>query len=341
MKVIGYASWPHYMEHIAPIYTALPEEMKGGLYVPFVQMAAVLQERGIDAYPAPPDFDAMARQSVMMVAGVVDLAAAGNHNTILVEHGAGQTYQDTRSGSYAGGKGRDKAGLFLCPNDTVTEKNLFAYPHATAATVGCPRLDDLFSAREWAVRDPRGTIAISFHWDCRVSRESGTAFPYFEKQIVDYVQWAQLCGFQVLGHGHPKAWPQYKAFWESVGVVPVGDWADVAAQTDLLVVDNSSIIFEAAALDIPVVLLNSPKWRKDVEHGLRFWRDAIVGPQVEAGQPINGVDPDTAEMAMARALVANRTYGILPSLERNSTRAAANAVVEWLKGKDGSATEVP
>lgn len=341
MKVIGYASWPHYMEHIAPIYKALPEEIQGGLYVPFVQMAGTLQSRGIDAVPTPPDFDLLARDSVMMIAGVTDLAAAGNKRTVLVEHGAGQTYTDTRSGSYAGGKGRDKVGLFLCPNDTVAEKNLFGYPHAAVETVGCPRLDELYAAREWTVKNPSGTIAISFHWDCRVSKESGTAFPYFQEQIINYVQWAQMCGIEVLGHGHPKAWPQYKAFWESVGVVPVEDWAEVAAQTDLLIVDNSSIVFEAAALDIPVVLLNSPKWRKDVEHGLRFWRDAIVGPQIEAGEPINSVDANTAEMAMARKLVANRTYGILPSLEKNSTRAAAAAVTNWLKGNHGSTTEVP
>ncbi len=269
----AYASQPHYHDHVWPIWSAL-----GSLRGEFVVHRSLDGLRSYDrvgAYP-PPD------KHPIIVAGTPDLMKVAARPTVFVEHGAGQTYPTVHPG-YAGGPGRGRVGLFLCPNETVAEINRRAYPRAVSVVVGSPRVEYLWRRRGDASVTSRGepppggrpVVAISFHFDCRLWPEAEWAFPYYREALT------MLDGFEILGHGHPRAWGALSKFWTSIGVEPVREFTEICERADLYVCDNSSTIFEAAAIGIPVVLLNQPRYRRHLDLGLRFWEWADIGPQVD------------------------------------------------------------
>lgn len=298
MAVSVVASKPHYADHLRPVFDGLP-----------VGTAGVFDTGG-----------RVPKGDRVMVAGWSDLRRVRGRDVVLMEHGAGQSYVGLSHGSYAGGAGRGGVGMFLYPSDAVAEVNRKAYPKAKHVTVGCPRLDVLWQRRQrW---HPTGRVAVSFHWRCGLAPESGTAFDDWRNAVARLV----ADGVDVIGHGHPRMWPELRHWWSDLGVTPMRDWADVVEAADVYVCDNSSTIFEAAAVGLPVVLLNARGWRRDVEHGLRFWSHADVGPNVWPGD-------DLAE-AISWAPLWNRSavagvYDRLPDGSGAATRAAVESVVAW------------
>jgi CDP-glycerol glycerophosphotransferase (TagB/SpsB family) len=87
--------------------------------------------------------------------------------------------------------------------------------------------------------------------------------------------------WHLLGHGHPRLWGRIARRWAELGVERVPEFADVLDRADVFVCDNSSALYEFASTGRPVVVLNTPIYRRDVEHGLRFWSEADVGVQVD------------------------------------------------------------
>jgi hypothetical protein len=74
--------------------------------------------------------------------------------------------------------------------------------------------------------------------------------------------------------------------YRNLGIRIVEKFYDVCDEADVYICDNSSTIFESAAIGKKVILLNSKKYRKDVEHGLRFWSKAGVGVQVDTADTL-------------------------------------------------------
>jgi hypothetical protein len=70
-----------------------------------------------------------------------------------------------------------------------------------------------------------------------------------------------------------------------IEVVPV---ADVRKFANLLICDNSSLMYEMSYLGRNVVALNAPWYRRDVEHGLRFWQ--WRGIQVDTPEELLALD---------------------------------------------------
>ncbi len=317
------ASFRHYAEHLAPIWRELPDDVRGVFMVDSVRLETEMRAQGVDAVaPRRGGGRLIPERDPVMVAGFRDLGWCRDRPVCLVEHGAGQTYSDTVGGSYAGGRGRDRIGLFLVPNDEVRDANLVRYPSARVAVVGCPRLDDLL-----AVRVGGGPVGVTFHWPCQVSTEAGTARVEWWDQVERLVSF----GVDVLGHGHPRDWRNAELRWRKLGVPSEMRWDRVVSTVSVLVADNSSVMFEAAALGVPVVVLNSDGWRKDVEHGRRFWRDHRLGPVLWPGDDlVDGIGRAVAgENSTEREQAVRRVYEVPPSLNRRSSKLAAREVMSW------------
>lgn len=301
-----YASERHYADHLIPIWA----ETGGAFYVE-PRLARWMSER----HPEVPLIVGQPKASLVCVAGFKDLRQLRNARIILVEHGAGQTYQGMDSGSYAGGTGRERVRLFLCPNEQVANHNRVRYIGSRSVAVGSPKLEAL-------PREHSDDIAISFHWDCGLVPETRWAFPHFLRSLGEL---KRRYGSRLIGHGHPRAFNKLQAAYKLYGIEPVEEFSEVCRRASVYVCDNSSTLFEFAALGRPVVLLNAPGYRKDVRHGLRFWDAADIGEQVSApevlGDAIGRALDDPGAYASRREAVTMQVYGNLEGAAQRSAEA--------------------
>lgn len=296
MKVDVIASLPHFWDHLEPVWNALPAHVKGDR---------------VDA--------SVRGDRLTMVSAIRDLRACRGP-VVFAEHGCGLTYTGTTNASYAGGRGRERVALFLCPNQRTADANLATWPDIPAVVVGSPKMDELTGIPTRGNRN----VVFAFHWDCQVVPETRTALPFVRDELVRLVH--EPRGWNMLGHGHPRAWTQTKMMWRQMGVPTIDHFYGAVTYGDVLVGDNSSVLYEWAALGRPVVVVNAPGYRRDVVHGLRFWDD-VPGPQVN--------DPHELEEAILNAL-DHDTWG--PERERitqvvyphlgEATARAVDAIME-------------
>jgi hypothetical protein len=315
-RVDAYASHAHYAEHIRPVWDALPAERRGTFFAP---RGTTWGERVGQAKPR-----------ALIIAGAVDAYRWPRVPLVMVEHGAGQTYHgDPRladSPSYSGGKDLDQVGLFLCPNRVVGENWLARYPSARVAVVGCPKLD----AVRAIARTGRGRVAMTFHWSCPTIPETMPALPHYLPVLRPLAQALGAAGGSLVGHAHPRGVRRAAGTWAAVGVPFEPDGLTVLRQADVLVADNTSLMYEAAALGIPVVALNAPWYRRDVEHGLRFWSH-VPGRQVD--EPDDLIDAVLEAVEDPTAHCALRSAAVTRAYEYHDDRAAGRAarqILDWL-----------
>lgn len=272
IPVSVYASLRHYFDHVAPVADALRSTGSGVL-------------RGVEA-PRGRPWGVPLRQdrrgALWLVASGADAQRIRPAPVIYLEHGAGQSYHGDerarRSGSYAGGEGLEHVVLFLCPNESVADRWRAAYPETPAVVVGSPRLDRW---HRWERFDPtprsrllppaRPRVAVSFHWPNTLCPESQWTLPHYRGELHALAMAVAGAGGELIGHGHPRAWRTLRREWARIGVRPVEDLEQVMAEADVLVVDNSSAGPEFASLGRPIVWLSAPWYRRDVDHGGRFW----------------------------------------------------------------------
>jgi CDP-glycerol:poly(glycerophosphate) glycerophosphotransferase len=320
----AYARRTHYADHIAPIWRALADR---GTFSGTPEVVQHLAAVGIDAVPAATPQGS----GPIIVAGYRDARAVHGRDIVLVEHGAGQTYSETENGSYAGGRGRGGVRLFICPSERVADRNLERYPAARAVAVGCPKMDRWHSGDR---RPSGGAVAIAFHWNATILPETTSAFRHYRRGLRELANSFD----HVIGHGHPRIFSALVPEYERAGIEPVERFDEVLERADVFAVDNSSTLYEFASTDRPVVVLNAPWFRRDVEHGLRFWEMADVGIGVEG--------PDDLVAGISRALedppeVADRRRQIVAEVyaacDGNASRRAADAIAELGGGRwDGT-----
>lgn len=267
-RIAFYAGQPHYWHHLAPVYLSLPEHLRGPVRAQGSALAAA-RSYGLPAKAGLADLPEM-----VVVAGGHDAhLLQGRHRVAHLDHGAGQTYGGDPSHpvahrSYAGGPDLERVELWLCASERVASVWRSAYPRSAAVAVGPTSVQPDLPA------PGTGVAAITFHWPCDLVAEAGTAFHDWSDRLPEM---AQRC--EMIGHAHPRWGTRLRKTYEAAGIEWVADWREVIARADLLIADNTSAIYEWAALRRPVVLLNAARWRPEVEHGLRFW-SAIPGPSL-------------------------------------------------------------
>lgn len=318
MIVDVFSSMPHYRDHLRPIAAALAEQgvEVGPWYSTFGDA---------DTVEMPNAWPDMLRP--IMVASAADALKVAGRPIIHVEHGAGQTYpgDPASSGnmSYAGGNDMPASvALFLTPHDRGARAWREKYTGVAALAVGCPKLDPI--SRRGAHLADRPVVAFTFHWDCQMIPETRSAVADWDPYLHDIVAGLRGRGFVVVGTEHPRWVGKLAARWAELKV-PFVDAREVLEHADVVVADNTSLLYEAALLDVPSVVLNSSHYRKDVAHGLRFW-DAVPGIQID--DPARTIDAvaaaweDSGALRQARAHAAREAYSY-PADGQAAHRAAS------------------
>lgn len=307
MIVSAFASEPHYARHVRPILEALPSEIRG------------------DVHTAPHEVP----PGPVIVGAYRDAHRMAARDLIYVEHGAGQTYSGAdaeQSRSYAGAEGVafESVRLFICPSARVAQ--LWAHEYTTpCAIVGDPSLDA--PLRRFLPAGPEMAVAISFHYDAdKVCPEARSALRQYLPALPGIVHELRRWGWTVLGHSHPRTAGIAATMWAGMGV-PFVDLDEVWARASVYAVDNSSTLFEAAALGKPTVAMNCDHYRKDVHHGLRFW-DLIPGAMIDGpAELVDAIRRSDEQDPAQRIRVTGEVYA---AVDGRASERAASAILATL-----------
>lgn len=314
-----FARRTNYIDHMAPIWLALDEEMRGSFYVP-TQLVEHARQQGLE----PVELRATGRRDILAVpsgdgplvtCAFGDLQAAVRKNPrrpqIFMEHGVGLTFPHN---GYAGGMGmRREVSLFLDPNEHTRALNKKGHPTKPGFVIGTPKLDKLFkqtwedATRKDLHKGHKPIVCISFHWDgSRIAPEAGSAFDHYRSILPEL---AKSDEFTLIGHGHPRAMDMLAKYYQSCGIEPVFDFKEVLERADLYLNDCSSTLYEFCITDKPVIILNAPQFRRKIHYGIRFWEYTDVGPQVDRPEDLQEViheqlftEEDPFELPRARAV---------------------------------------
>lgn len=301
----------------------------------------------------------------VLVASWGDVPKVGHRRFIMIEHGAGQAYGppilEGTTPDYTHTCGLD---LILCPNETVANRNRLHHPHAISAVVGSAKTDYYAGLRRQGNHTPNvfsptvdkglsvvpgvaggegaslpwlapglPVVAFAWHWPAPgPTQEAFWAFPFWRDAIAELAAIPETeRGYRLLGHGHPRAWHQLASAYKRIEVMPVQDPEQIVRQANILVFDSTSFGFEAAAVGIPVVLLDAPHYRVEVRHGLRWWDAADAGLRIGSGTAVELHEAIVKTLtddpcASRRAEVAHDVFGPLDGRAAERAVAAIRAL---------------
>lgn len=323
------ASEPHFIDHLAPVWLALPPEHRGDFILAksaatefsLAQLAERARSRGVK-----PVLREMDMSRPVLVASYGDqLRVRRRRRIIRMEHGIGQSFLGVNHPSYAGGISAGGVGLFLCPNEHSADRWRRAYPSASVAVVGSPHIETLPKRQ----RGPRPVIAISFHWGKPPSRHHPVAEQY--GSFYEYMPTLKELpkAYTVIGHGHPREMRMFARFYARLGIEVVRDFDDVCRLADVYVCDTNSTIFEFASTGRPVVVVNGSHFRRDVEHGLRFWEAATVGVNCDSPADLVGSIARALEDPPEQGAARKAALDVVYAYRSGAAERAAAAIIEW------------
>lgn len=313
------ASQPQYLAHIQPIWDALPDDLKGEVLVG----------------PAPRG----TLSEWVIVAGGPDSRRARRSKVVWVEHGAGQSYrgspQTRRHSAYVGGIGHDHVRLFLAPSDSAAKIWRLEYPKARVEAIGCPKLD-VMRDQLLPERDRERTVAFAWHFDLQLLPETRSALSHYNRSLPGFEADLLTLGYRVLGHGHPRWADALRKRYAVLGVEWVPSLGEVLQRASTVITDTSSAGWEAAALGLNTIWLNCPSYRRNVNHGLRFW-ESLPGPSIDHPNELlhairsvtdEDYDPNSYHRwQQARQIVVDRVYKFT---DGSSTQRAVDAILDTI-----------
>jgi hypothetical protein len=339
----------HFVDHVLPIWEAMEGE-RGKFYAPEIIAEYAIGKGITDVIPLRSTTDVNAIQCApptdvapLLVCAYGDLQIARRRSPqrpiILMEHGVGLTPAQDHAG-YAGGTGmRRQADLTLAPNEFIRMRTAKAIRGMPQVVIGTPKLDKF--SRKWEVesratirkvKEGKPVVCISFHWNGeKVSREAGNAFLHYRDALDDL---AHQDDFHLIGHGHPKYMWFLEKEYEARGIEVVRDFEEAMLRADLYVNDCSSTLYEFCVTGKPVVILNAPWFRRDVNLGIRFWEYTDIGPQVdEPGELCAAIGEQLSvdRYACARKKMVHDLYPFLGC----SAQRAAGAILGFAGGRRG------
>lgn len=209
------------------------------------------------------------------------LAKFPDVKVVLMQHGAGQNYGHAeRTRDWA--EPNENVALYLAPNERTANRNRDIFPNATIKVVSSPWVEKL-----WEIRTgKRGgevplpdTLVFTWHWNGSITPEAGSAHHHFKSEILDVAK--KVWPGPIVGTAHPRMMRYIEGWYGNNGIKVVEDFAKLIPRMKVLVADNTSAIWEACALDIPVVLMHSPYYRRNVSLWPRFYAHADIGYQIE------------------------------------------------------------
>ena len=322
-----FARQRHYIDHLVPVWNALPLERRGVFYVGAAVREYAISKVGnhkiqVNEGLSFPD------DAIILTCAYGDMSRAaqnGAYKVIHMEHGTGHTFG---TAAYPNGKGkRSLIDLFLYPNE-YTARKAFEVRSTRYEVIGTPKMDEWIPApRPRKPADP--TIAIAFHWGERNANppESGTAWEHYEECLEDLSH-----AYRLIGHGHPLAAEKYKREFEARGIEYVENFADVMKRADIYINDLSSTLYEFLVTGKPVIVLNAPWFRRNVHHGIRFWDYSNVGVNVEGPDHLSrAIDATLSAYELVRLQERfTALHDLYPYLGK-SAMIAARVIVEYLK----------
>lgn len=282
-RVVFIASEGHYLRHLTPTARQIHPDCLGVTLVPLALAPLALLEGHLTLSWAKDVSQAQyglqrgvdPSQSLAMVVSLADQVTAEKLGFSVVrgEHGIGQTYDSPqRSSSYAGSAMHARLYAYLAPGIHPYLQHRANCPGVVGYRVGSPFLDRFPVLKE----KQTDIVGFVFHWDNQAQAETRSTWAYWVDPILDLLN----KGVVVRLHCHPREAANFRAKF----LIPhhmehlwVETMAELHREADVICGDNTSALYFMAASGHPVVMLNHPTYRREIEHGLRFWECSDVG----------------------------------------------------------------
>lgn len=309
---IFFGNTQQYVDHLLPLYNSYQGDKRFVVQESYKSMAkgVISYKHTRDLTNKLTDLYKKHRDTITYVVSSYGNLKLLSHTTmpkvpfILIEHGAGQTYiTDAASWSRGVSEYDTRVKAFLGTNKYCVDAYQHHHPDIPCYVCGCSKLDDV---RVDKANLDNPLIVFSWHWDCSKPPETAGGFNYWKNALPSLAQ-----KYNIAIHGHPRLQPQTEAFASRNNLRFIKNFSDVLAEADIYACDNSSTLFEFAAFK-PVIVLNNPWYRRDVEHGMRFWEFADMGVNCDdtkdLAQCIDTAKTDTYETRRAEVTDAMYPY---------------------------------
>lgn len=256
--------------------------------------------------------------------------ARPDSQVIFTEHGCGMIHLDNTgrvATPFAGSWERQNVCLFLCPNQFVYDANRATHPDVPAVIVGDPKLDSYSWVSE-PYRNSPPIVAFAFHWDSPDPPGTTTALSHYRRALYGITD-----EFRCVMHGHPRADLRNNILAVELGMPHEPSSYEILKHADLLVSDTSSFIYEFAATNKPVLLLDCPAYQSLPDVSIRFWK-AIPGLRVNdpenLREGIRDALVDDPRVAHQRKLAVDQVY----PFRGEAVKRSVAAIIDFVMGDE-------